>query len=111
AVLFFFFQAEDGIRDYKVTGVQTVLFRSEGAGDLERLRVVELGKHLGELVIDLGVTLLDEDGYVKRFLRRERGEVAFHFVAPRRSEERRVGEGVASRAAQCLVEEKQLELR
>src|SRR5215467_8554518 len=27
---FFFFQAEDGIRDYKVTGVQTVLFRSPG---------------------------------------------------------------------------------
>src|SRR5205807_6956108 len=25
----FFFQAEDGIRDYKVTGVQTLLFRSE----------------------------------------------------------------------------------
>src|SRR5256885_4316614 len=25
---FFFFQAEDGIRDYKVTGVQRVLFRS-----------------------------------------------------------------------------------
>src|ERR1039457_5950744 len=25
--LFFFFQAEDGIRDYKVTGVQTLLFR------------------------------------------------------------------------------------
>src|SRR2546426_9068959 len=27
-VVFFFFQAEDGIRDYKVTGVQRVLFRS-----------------------------------------------------------------------------------
>src|SRR2546426_1534269 len=27
-LFFFFFQAEDGIRDYKVTGVQTVLFRS-----------------------------------------------------------------------------------
>src|SRR5688500_20262092 len=27
-ILFFFFQAEDGIRDYKVTGVQTWLFRS-----------------------------------------------------------------------------------
>ena len=27
-VIFFFFQAEDGIRDYKVTGVQRVLFRS-----------------------------------------------------------------------------------
>ena len=26
--LFFFFQAEDGIRDLIVTGVQTVLFRS-----------------------------------------------------------------------------------
>src|SRR5438093_8384830 len=25
---FFFFQAEDGIRDWSVTGVQTVLFRS-----------------------------------------------------------------------------------
>src|SRR2546426_5944525 len=31
---FFFFQAEDGIRDYKVTGVQRVLFRSV----VERLR-------------------------------------------------------------------------
>src|SRR5688500_20151689 len=26
---YFFFQAEDGIRDYKVTGVRRVLFRSE----------------------------------------------------------------------------------
>src|ERR1039457_5587979 len=29
---FFFFQAEDGIRDYKVTGVQTWLFRSSYVG-------------------------------------------------------------------------------
>src|SRR5204862_5666853 len=28
--LFFFFQAEDGIRDLYVTGVQTLLFRSGG---------------------------------------------------------------------------------
>src|SRR5688500_19242290 len=27
-IYFFFFQAEDGIRDYKVTGVRRVLFRS-----------------------------------------------------------------------------------
>src|SRR5256885_9287086 len=27
-IIIFFFQAEDGIRDYKVTGVQTLLFRS-----------------------------------------------------------------------------------
>src|SRR3989442_10871463 len=30
-VVFFFFQAEDGIRDADVTGVQRVLFRSEDA--------------------------------------------------------------------------------
>src|SRR5690606_4865093 len=30
AVSFFFFQAEDGIRDFHVTGVQRVLFRSVG---------------------------------------------------------------------------------
>src|SRR6266446_794998 len=28
-IFFFFFQAEDGIRDYKVTGVRRVLFRSK----------------------------------------------------------------------------------
>src|SRR5256885_12834454 len=30
---FFFFQAEDGIRDYKVTGVRRVLFRSRGRSE------------------------------------------------------------------------------
>src|SRR6266850_2211977 len=35
AELNFFFQAEDGIRDYKVTGVQTWLFRSELIQPLE----------------------------------------------------------------------------
>src|ERR1022692_4982558 len=28
--VFFFFKAEDGIRDYKVTGFRRVLFRSDG---------------------------------------------------------------------------------
>src|SRR6266446_7065732 len=36
SMLFFFFQAEDGIRAYKVTGVQTcdlpIFFRSNGSG-------------------------------------------------------------------------------
>src|SRR5688500_19798715 len=31
-ILFFFFQAEDGIRDYKVTGFRRVLFRSAVQG-------------------------------------------------------------------------------
>src|SRR2546430_8167900 len=34
AYLFFFFQAEDGIRDLTVTGVQTLLFRSRELMDL-----------------------------------------------------------------------------
>src|SRR2546426_9735989 len=33
AVVFFFFQAEDGIRDYKVTGVQTCALPISGAMD------------------------------------------------------------------------------
>src|SRR5215813_8791436 len=33
-VIFFFFQAEDGIRDADVTGVQTLLFRSRRASQL-----------------------------------------------------------------------------
>src|SRR5256885_12033572 len=43
-VLFFFFQAEDGIRDYKVTGVQTCALpilcrrrRTEGTADLRAM--------------------------------------------------------------------------
>src|SRR5256885_10287342 len=39
-VFFFFFQAEDGIRDYKVTGVQTcalpICAHHDGAGNLAR---------------------------------------------------------------------------
>src|SRR6266446_7869461 len=34
-LFFFFFQAEDGIRDYKVTGVRRVLFRSQSSRCLE----------------------------------------------------------------------------
>src|SRR5256885_8931485 len=35
---FFFFQAEDGIRDYKVTGVQTCALPISGFGSWARLR-------------------------------------------------------------------------
>ena len=40
---YFFFQAEDGIRDYKVTGVQTCalpIYRRVGAVDQERWSVM-----------------------------------------------------------------------
>src|SRR5690606_39761150 len=59
----FFFQAEDGIRDFHVTGVQTVLFRSRAArlcrefpvllehlaaGELHLTGLLLLGPHLTE---------------------------------------------------------------
>src|SRR5256885_8704914 len=40
-VLSFFFQAEDGIRDYKVTGVQTCALPISIAGNLVRLRCAD----------------------------------------------------------------------
>src|ERR1039457_4115721 len=52
----FFFQAEDGIRDYKVTGVQTcALPIYKGSGDLmQRLDIAQFQQqmHLIELVLD-----------------------------------------------------------
>src|SRR2546426_8470451 len=77
----FFFQAEDGIRDYKVTGVQTcALPISLGAGfemDVARARAQRLQ--------DQDVDELDHGRLV-----RERTQVV-------RSEERRVGKECRSR--------------
>src|SRR5256885_8913484 len=95
-VLIFFFQAEDGIRDYKVTGVQTcalpIFALGEAVvlvlGDVERLPLRDrlvLGEH--DLALDRrpvgGVGRCSRDG----------GE------ADRRSEERRVGKECRSRWA------------
>src|SRR5688500_20066552 len=49
----FFFQAEDGIRDYKVTGVQTcalpiLAFSREGSGRVALSFIGEGGSSLGE---------------------------------------------------------------
>src|SRR2546426_7649822 len=81
-VIFFFFQAEDGIRDYKVTGVQTCalpiyresrrLEREERHELLRRLRVAPRVRD-GRLV---PVMPVGDDGLA------------------RRSEERRVGKSV-----------------
>src|SRR5258706_10365367 len=65
-LLFFFFQAEDGIRDWSVTGVQTVLFRSLAVG-------VIIGAAFGKIVDSLvkqilmpfvGLLLPGEQGYL-----------------------------------------------
>src|ERR1039457_4048934 len=112
----FFFQAEDGIRDYKVTGVQTCALpiyggraaagevRGDRLDDLRRIARDEQRFKLGEinftrflfrrrLLADFG------DG---RFFREEAGEIvagqrddgegeAVDFFRAQRSEERRVG--------------------
>src|SRR5690606_41160226 len=99
--LFFFFQAEDGIRDFHVTGVQTCALPIWGDGDEALERVAALGEAVGELEGDLaavgaqagalplahaavpGVAAADAD----------EGERAG------RSEERRVGKECSSRGA------------
>src|SRR5690606_41100580 len=88
----FFFQAEDGIRDFHVTGVQTCALP---IFDFERksLCTVELAKDLipnqpsyslGKLVRSLGIPVAD------------RHRAAGDAMATR-SEERRVGKGCRSR--------------
>src|SRR2546429_6634795 len=52
----FFFQAEDGIRDVAVTGVQTLLFRSGGSVGVTEIaergqRVLVIGAELDELLV------------------------------------------------------------
>src|SRR5256885_9494493 len=49
---FFFFQAEDGIRDYKVTGVQTCALP---------ISIPEGGYH-GEYLVELAATILAREG-------------------------------------------------
>src|SRR5256885_5707005 len=91
-VLFFFFQAEDGIRDYKVTGVQTcalpiliqqslwVKDASEAAETAERF-------------VSLSLAQRDADGQSIRL-----HDLQLDFIrAQYRSEERRVGKECRSR--------------
>src|SRR5256885_3679297 len=85
---FFFFQAEDGIRDYKVTGVQTCalpIFQacSTSAGSSAKRTAAS------------GVTGVP--AWIAAIRRGVSGSSADH--AARRSEERRVGEEGRSRGA------------
>src|SRR5207245_6777394 len=88
--LFFFFQAEDGIRDATVTGVQTcALPIYPGAGQAERPPA------LGEVPVVADVHADPADrGVEDRVAHVARPEVE---LLPERSEERRVGKECRSR--------------
>src|SRR5436309_12047604 len=84
---FFFFQAEDGIRDFHVTGVQTCSLPIYEIDDLARLGVQALaGLRLADIV--------DDDRALEASVLRE---LADGLLERTRSEERRVGKECRSR--------------
>src|SRR5256885_3962336 len=67
SMFFFFFQAEDGIRDYKVTGVQTcalpISAAADGPGEADRLDQRVLDQHRARLAaVDQADQVLGEAG-------------------------------------------------
>src|SRR5256885_17118054 len=88
---FFFFQAEDGIRDYKVTGVQTC------ALPIYEERDRALPAPLSRRRDDPGPDVADDhvQGRDDALARQARGQA--DAARPRRSEERRVGKECRSR--------------
>src|SRR5256885_8376118 len=89
----FFFQAEDGIRDYKVTGVQTCALPISRQGDRVRHRDEGLRQRLQLL---RGAAHARPRGFPALCRDRARGRVARGSGGPR-SEERRVGKECRSR--------------
>src|SRR5256885_8449313 len=93
-MFFFFFQAEDGIRDYKVTGVQTCalpIYRISNLAQLERKTLVRIAVSV-LFVLSLGCSpapIFAQETRQRTFASAE--------DASRRSEERRVGKECRSR--------------
>src|SRR5256885_4140954 len=106
-LLFFFFQAEDGIRDYKVTGVQTCalpILRPEKPGRTKRLR---RGSRMGglEAVIARGASGRKSD------VNKRRPSLELVMSVTVRSEERRVGEECRSRWSPYHLKKKKKKIR
>src|SRR5688572_31085317 len=99
--LYFFFQAEDGIRDLTVTGVQTCalpIFLHVGGRHVV-VRQPHVGNVLEAQLLRSGIADLDHAGVVGRHRR-----LAIALRADGRSEERRVGkEGRAWGLSDCLT--------
>src|SRR5690606_40161850 len=88
-IFFFFFQAEDGIRDFHVTGVQTWLFRSKVVTDAYEYKYMLSGE-CTYIIGDEEVLLYEGDAIFFD------GRIP-HVPVNRRSEERRVGKECRSR--------------
>src|SRR5690606_39381561 len=97
--LFFFFQAEDGIRDFHVTGVQTCALPILPA--VARTRVGSSSGAGPEGATGAEVTVSVNAGRDPRRAQRVRDAVA---ALLERSEERRVGKECTDRCALYLVE-------
>src|SRR5256885_3861205 len=82
---FFFFQAEDGIRDYKVTGVQTCalpIYFAQPFDDAGRLRVVD-GE--GDQHREQGEHENEDDAHEPFYLRIHRSDLEPAFALDRKS--------------------------
>src|SRR3712207_7303312 len=92
-----FFQAEDGIRDIGVTGVQTCALPisvDHDVGNLQLAEVQDAAHHVAVVLLDRSVAMQKVDGATQLFVRRENG---LAFTDADRSEERRVGKERRSR--------------
>src|SRR5690606_40131061 len=91
ALLFFFFQAEDGIRDFHVTGVQTCALPISKEAPASDTTQVDLTDSVGEVASSLW------DELKQLIIVRRLDQPAEPLLPPERSEERRVGKECRSR--------------
>src|SRR5256885_4889188 len=92
-LVFFFFQAEDGIRDYKVTGVQTCALPICKFFE-HFVHITEAMNHIGQGAYGLWD---EEDGFYYDVLSLPDGSHRPIRIRSGRSEERRVGKECRSR--------------
>src|SRR5436309_14035483 len=102
-VLFFFFQAEDGIRDFHVTGVQTCalpisMFSMARSRALAELTAAVESAKARERAMENMVRLAVQEAYVRAKSAQDRAAL--------RSEERRVGKECRSRGVACAYKKK-----
>src|SRR5205807_7724498 len=106
-LLCFFFQAEDGIRDYKVTGVRRVLFRSSGpaAGGASGT-VDSVSKSSFTISTAAGQKVTVKKASSTAYRKGTSSISASAIKKGERSEERRVGKERRSRWAACHAKKK-----